>query len=218
MYESISSCLSSPFLEMHFTATFVPSLDVARMTLENAPVPSSLSSRLYFRANSEFASARSPPPPALEPCVVLRERSLGSAASALSTCVYAIEQTHHGDDVASMAWNLHAIEQAPSGLAARSLSLDRRSRARALLAAVRSVGRRARVAKRSAGARHQKQLETARGSTCCFYGRRRRAVDITRGGARHSPSLASQTATSRAVHHSCVPGLRSLPWLLFAEC
>ena len=44
--------------------------------------------------------------------MVLRERSLGSAASALSTCVYAIEQTHHGDDVASMAWNLHAIEQA----------------------------------------------------------------------------------------------------------
>ena len=107
--ESTSSCLSSPFLLMHFTATFVPSLDVARMTLENAPVPSSLSSRLYFRANSEFASARSPPPPALEPCVGLRERSLGSAASALSTCVYAIEQTYYGDDVAPMAWNLHAI-------------------------------------------------------------------------------------------------------------
>ena len=146
---------------MHLTATFVPSLLVARMTRLKAPVPSSLSSKLYFRANSEFASARSPPPPAFEPCVVSRERSLGSAASALSTCVYAIEQTHHGDDVASMAWNLHAIEQAPSGLAARSLSLDRRSRANALLASMRSAGRRARVAERSAAARRPEQLETA---------------------------------------------------------
>ena len=60
-----------------------------------------------------------------------------------------------------MAWNLHAIEQAASGLSARAFSLDRRSRARALLAAVRSVGRRARVAKRSAAARRQQQLETA---------------------------------------------------------
>ncbi len=48
------------------------------MTRLKAPVPSSLSSKLYFRANSLFASARSPPPPALEPCVVLRERSLVS--------------------------------------------------------------------------------------------------------------------------------------------
>ena len=159
--ESTSSCLSSPFLLMHFTATFVPSLDVARMTLENAPVPSSLSSRLYFRANSLFASARSPPPPALEPCVVFVSALSRSAAAALSTCVYAIEQTHHGDDVASMAWNLHAIEQAPSGLAARSLSLDRRSRANALLASMRSAGRRARVATRSAAARRRKQLATA---------------------------------------------------------
>ena len=33
-----------------------------------------------------------------------------SAAAALSTCVV-IEQTDYGDDVASMAWNLHAIER-----------------------------------------------------------------------------------------------------------
>ena len=70
--ESISSCFNSPFFEMHLTATLVPSLDVARMTLENAPVPNSLSSKLYFLANSEFASARSPDPPALEPCVFFR--------------------------------------------------------------------------------------------------------------------------------------------------
>ena len=165
--ESTSSCLSSPFLEMHFTATFVPSLLVARMTLEKAPVPSSLSSKLYFRANSEFASARSPPPPALEPCVGCRVSAFSlscirSAASVnVCTRVHAIEQTHHGDDVASMAWNLHTIGQAPSGLSSRSLSLDRRARARALLAPMRSAGRRARGAERSAAARRAKQLETA---------------------------------------------------------
>ena len=191
---------------MHLTATFVPSLLVARMTRLKAPVPNSLSSKLYFRANSEFASARSPPPPAFEPCVVSRERSLGSAASALSTCVYAIEQTHHGDDVASMAWNLHAIEQAPSGLAARSLSLDRRSRANALLASLRSAGRRARVAKRSAprGARNSSKLRQA---TLWPLLRAPAWCRLRRRSKRHSPSRPNRRTTRRAV----APQLR--PWI-----
>ena len=85
-------------------------------------------------------------------CVSVACAVRGGGALNVCTRVRAIEQTYYGDDVASMAWNLHASEQAASGLSARAFSLDRRSRARALLAAVRSVGRRARVAKRSAGA------------------------------------------------------------------
>ena len=67
---------------MHLTATLVPSLLVARITLLKAPVPSSLSSRLYFLANSEFASARSPDPPALEPCVGCRVSALSRSCAA----------------------------------------------------------------------------------------------------------------------------------------
>jgi len=105
------------------------------------------------------------------------------------TRVHAIEQTHYGDDAASMAWNLHAIEQAASGLSARSLPLDRRSRARALLAAVRSVGRRARVAKRSAG---RATPGTAGNSCADFIGHTARggtAAVHDAGALRHSPSL-----------------------------
>ena len=80
----------------------------------------------------------------------LREHSLNHA-SALSqrvcTRVHAIEPTHYGDDVASMAW-------AGGVQLWLSRSLDRRSRARAHTA-VRSVGRRAQVAKRSAPARRR---------------------------------------------------------------
>ena len=206
---------------MHLTATFVPSLLVASMTLENAPVPSSLSSRLYFRANSEFASARSPDPPALEPCVGCRVSALSRSCAASRESLgvraryYALSPSVRSARADAVRGPRRAGRRSRARLCICPARGPRRARRRHVYgprARMRSVGRRARVAKCSAAARHQKQLETARGSTCCFYGRRRRAVDITRGGARHSPSLPSQTATSRAVHHSCVPGLLCL-WL-----
>ena len=108
---------------------------------------------------------------------------------------HAIEQAHYGDDVASMAW-----AGGVRALGARSLSIGVRARARCS-AAVRSVGRRARVAKRSAG---RATPGTAGNSCADFIGHTARggtAAVHDAGALRHSPSLTSQTDQSCAPQH-----------------
>ena len=163
--ESISSCFNSPFFEMHFTATLVPSLDVARMTLLKAPVPNSLSSRLYFLANSEFASARSPDPPALEPCVGCRVSALSvRGGGALNVYVRAFTPSSRRImGTTPRRWRgsfTHLSRRHPGSRRARSLSIGVRARARSLQPSGPWAAARESPSARQAAPRPE-QLETA---------------------------------------------------------
>ena len=74
---------------------------------------------------------------------------------------------------------------------------------------MRSAGRRARVAERSAAARRRKQPETAEATLWPLL-RAPAPHGLRRRSKRHSPSLRSQTTTSASAPLHCVPGLRSV--------
>ena len=178
---------------MHFTATFVPSLDVARMTRLKAPVPSSLSSRLYFRANSEFASARSPPPPALEPCVGCRVSAFSLPLScmrslSLLTCTRSRHRADAITGTTSRRWRgtfTPSGRLRPGSRRARSLSIGVRARARSLHpCGPRAAARAAPSARRPRGARNSsKQLRLLCGHCCA----RRHGGGTDAESVRHSP-------------------------------
>ena len=214
---------------MHLTATLVPSLLVARITLENAPVPSSLSSKLYFLANSEFASARSPDPPALEPCVGCRVSALSRSCAASRESLgvraryYALSPSVRSARADAVRGPRRAGRRSRAPLCIRPARGPRRARRRHVYeprARMRSAGRGARVAKRSEAARRPEQLETAGCSACCFYGRRRRAVDCD--AAAHATAHSAAPRPRPVLVRHCTAWISSAPfwegWLALLEC